>query len=180
MRHMHIIAGLHRSFKEQLTPRLQLVLKGIKRTQAISTPCRTCLPITLQIMSGIKQRLSRQPHSQSSIIFWVTCCLAFFGYLQVSEFTVPNQATHDPDTHLSLANVSLDNRVNPTLKAVHIKQSKTDPFWKGVTLYLGATKHPACLYLALWCSQPGPLFLTKDQLVMPLPLPWILCLPNSD
>ena len=49
-----------------------------------------------------------------------------------------------------------------------IKQSKTDPFWKGVTLYLGATNHPVCPvtgilpYLALRGGQPGPLFLTKE------------------
>jgi len=60
---------------------LPLILKGIKRTQAISTSRRTRLPITLQIMSGIKECLSRQPHSQSSIMLWATCCLAFFGFL---------------------------------------------------------------------------------------------------
>ena len=94
--------------------------------------------------------------------------MAFFGFLRVSGFTVPNQATYDPDTHLSPADISLDNKVNPSLIVVHIKQSKTDLFRKGITLYLGATNHPACLvagilpYLALRGSQPGPLFLTKD------------------
>ena len=94
--------------------------------------------------------------------------MAFFGFLRVSEFTVPNQVTYDPATHLSLADISLDDRVNPTLIAVHINQSKTDPFRKGVTLYFGATSHPICPlagilpYLALRGSQLGPLFLTKD------------------
>ena len=144
------------------------VLKGIKRTQAISNIGRTCLPITLQIMSGIKDCLTRQPHSRYNIMLWASCCLAFFGFLQVSKFTVPNQVTYDSATHLSPADISLDDRVNPTLIAVHIKQSKTAPFCKGVTLYLGATNHPICPvagilpYLALRGSQPGPLFLTKD------------------
>jgi len=165
VRHMHDIVGLHSSFKEQLTPRLQLVLKGIKRIQAISNISRTRLPITLQIMSGIKDCLTRQPHSQYNIMLWAACCLAFFGFLRV---TVPNQVIYDSATHLSLADISLDGRVNPTLIAVHIKQSKTHPFCTGVTLYLGTTNHPNCPvagilpYLVLRGSQPGPLFLTKD------------------
>jgi len=168
VRHMHVIAGMHRSFEEQLTPRLHLVLRGIKRTQAISNPCRTRLPITLQIMSSIKDYLSRQPRSHFSIMLWAACCLAFFGFLRVSEFTVPSQDTYDPGTHLSLADISLDNRVDPRLIAVCIKQSKTDPFRKGVTLYLGATNHAVCPvagilpYLALRGNQPGPLFLNKE------------------
>jgi len=155
--HMHVIASLHRLFEEQLTPRLQLVLKGIKRTQAISNPCRTRLPITLKIMSGIKDCLPKWPHSQSNIMFWAACCIAFFGFLRVSEFKVPNQATYDPDTHLSLADISLDNRSTQTLLQ-YILSNPT--FRKGVTLYLRATNHPVCL--ALRGSQPGPLFLTKD------------------
>ena len=55
--HMHVIGGIHKSL---LTPRLQLVLGSIKRTQAISIPCRMRLPITLQSMCGIKDCLSRQ------------------------------------------------------------------------------------------------------------------------
>lgn len=168
VRHMHVIVGMHNSFEEQLTPRLHLALRGIKRTQAILTPCRTRLPITLQIMSGIKDYLSRQPHSHSNIMLWAACCLAFFGFLHVSEFTVPCHGTYDPGTHLSPADILLDNRDNPHLIAVFIKRSKTDPFRKGVRLYLGSTNHPVCPvagilpYLALRGDRPGPLFLTKD------------------
>jgi len=63
---------------------------------------------------------------------------------------MPNQATYDPDTHLSLADVSLDNRVNPTLIAVHIKQSKIDPFRKNVTLYFSETNHPVVQWLVFY------------------------------
>ncbi|XP_065902345.1 uncharacterized protein [Dysidea avara] len=167
IRHMHVIAGMHSSFKEQLTPRLQLALRSIKRTQTIVTPQRTHLPITLQIKCSIKDCLSQLPCSHSNIMLWAAYCLAFFGFLWVSEFTVPCQGTYDPGTHLSLAGISLDNRDHPCLIAVSIKQSKTDPFWKGMTLYLGETDHPVCPvtgilpYLVLRGNQPGPLFLTK-------------------
>jgi len=70
--------------------------------------------------------------------------------------------------HLSLTDIALDSRDNPCLITVSIKQSKTDPFRKGVTLYLGTTNHPVCPvsgilpYLALRDNQSGPLFLTKE------------------
>ena len=51
---------------------------------------------------------------------------------------------------------------------VSIKQSKTDPFCKGVNIYLGATGHSLCPirgilpYLTLRGSRRGPLFLLED------------------
>ena len=51
---------------------------------------------------------------------------------------------------------------------VKIKQSKTDPFRKGVNIYLGTTRRGLCPirgilpYLALRDSRPGPLFILPD------------------
>jgi len=101
-------------------------------------------------------------------MLWAACCLALFGFVRVSEFTVPYHSNYDSEMHLSLTDITLDSRDNPRLIAVSIKQSKTDPFRKGVTLYLGATNHPVwpvsgiLPYLALRDNQPGPLFLTKE------------------
>ena len=78
---------------------------------------------------------------------------------------VPSQAEYDPNTHLSLADIALDNKVNPSVTQVTIKQSKTDPFRQGVDLYLGRTgKDIICPiqaivpYLIKRGTQPGPLF----------------------
>ena len=38
IRHMHVSARLHAQFNSQLTPYLQLILKGFQRNQAISHP----------------------------------------------------------------------------------------------------------------------------------------------
>ena len=81
---------------------------------------------------------------------------------------MPNQGDYDASTHLSLKDISIDNRCNPRLIKVHIKQSKTDPFREGVDIYLGATDNPICPvsgilpYLAVKGTQPGPLFITND------------------
>ena len=136
VRHMHAMSSLHEHFSQQLTPWLQLALIGIKRSQAATSTPRTRLPITLQLMHDIKCLLSHQLSCHDNIMLWATCCLAFFGFLQVSEFTVPTQGDYDESTHLSLKDVSIDSRSNPRLIKVPIKQSKTDPFRQGVDIYL--------------------------------------------
>ena len=50
--------------------------------------------------------------------------------------------------------------------AIFIKQSKTDPFCKGINIFLGATNNDVCLikgilpYLAVRGNQKGLLFVT--------------------
>ena len=168
IRHMHVLQGMHNSFSQQLTPRLQIILKGIKKHQAGSHPPRVRLPITIQILKQIRGILLQKKPSYSAVMLWATCCLAFFGFLRVSEFTVPSGASYDPTCHLSMKDVSVDNRTNPRLLQVAIKQSKTDPFRRGVNIYLGATDSTICpvramlAYLALRGGQAGPLFITKE------------------
>ena len=148
-----------------ISPRLQLVLKGIKKAQAITQPAKTRLPITLDIMKNIKSLRSRQPKSYLNII---ACCLAFFGFLGVSEFTAPGDNLYDETSHLSFNSISIDNRDNPKQLKLTIKQSKTDPFRRGVNIYLGATSDIICPlrgilpYLVLRGSHPGPLFRFED------------------
>jgi len=165
--YVHVIAGLHNSFNEQLTPRLQLIVRGIKKSQALTTQQKVRLPITLLIMQSIKRRLSNQPHSYSNIMLWAACCQAFFGFMSVSEFTIPCHTDYDPSLHLSFQDISVDNRDNPRILKVNIKQSKADPFRQGVQIYLGATDTPLCPilcmipYLARRGTCAGPLFLTE-------------------
>ena len=148
--HACALAGLHTQFNSQLTPCLQLILKGIQKNQTISLPPRVHLPITLQVMQSIYNQLTNQPHSYTHILIWAACCLAFFSFLWVSEFTIPSDASHDNQCHLSLADVSVDNRNNPQLLRVKIMQSKTHSFRKGVDIYLGASITTLCVPLKLF------------------------------
>ena len=132
VRNMHITAGLHQEFATQLTPHLELVLKGSKKDKAKSTPPHTRLPITIDIMEKIRRLLGKDPGDRKSTMLWAACCLAFFGFLQCGEFTVPGPTTYDPDVHLCLNDVAIDSRESPSLVRITIKQSKTDPFRKGV------------------------------------------------
>ena len=105
-------------------------------------------------------------------MLWAVCCTAFFGLLRVSEFTVPSLHRYDPDIHLSLADVTLDNRRAPEIVQLHIKQSKIDPFRNGADIYLGRTHHNVCPveailpYLAIRGKQLGPLFVLADNTML--------------
>ena len=108
-------------------------------------------------MQDIKQLLLHKPWSYTSTMIWTACCLAFFGFLRVSEFTIPahGQDQYDQSCHLSFNDVSLDGQDNPhMLKGLH-QTIKKDPFCKGVDIYLGATGPYALLevsFLILPCK----------------------------
>ena len=169
LRSFHVAAGKHEEFAKQLTPRLQQVIKGIRKEQAITTPPRTRLPITIDIMIGIQSVLAQQPGKYFNLMLWAACCMAFFGFLRSSEFTVPSQNQFDPSVHLTLSDISLDNRHQPQIVHITIKQSKTDPFRQGVTLSLGCTSHEICPvraivpFLGARGNKPGPLFILRND-----------------
>jgi len=166
---MHISSGHYKLFETQITPKIELVLKGIKKSQASTKPPRARLPITSAIMAQIKSFLSRNPHLYNNIMLWAASCLAFFGFLRCSEFTTPSQDEFDETVHLCFKDISVDSIQNPTVISIQLKQSKTDPFRRGVTLMLGITNQPVCPvkallpYLSIRGSRPGPLFLMENQ-----------------
>ena len=168
IRNLHVSSGLHEEFAKQLTPHLELVLKGIKKEKAKAAPLPTRMPITIDIMVKIKVTLLRCPSKYDNVLLWAACCLAFFGFLRCGEFTVPSQNEYDPTAHLSLEDIAVDNKSSPTVIQVNIKQSKTDPFRQGVQLYLGKTNTDICPvsailpYLAIRGARLGPLFVLED------------------
>ena len=144
IRSSHVAAGRHDEFTKQLTPRLQQVIKGIQKQQAITSPQRIRRPITIEILEGIHSILTKHPQQYHNMMMWAACCMAFFGFLRSSEFTVPSPGQFDHSIHLTLSDILLDSRQSPRRVQITIKQSKTDPFRRGVTLSLGCTGHQIC------------------------------------
>ena len=172
VRSAHVTLGHHGAFEKQYTPRLDQLMRGIQKEK-----CKTCspkvrLPITMDIMAQFKSVLTKHPKNYQSTMIWAAYCTAFFGFLRVSEFTVPSRYKYDPDVHQSLSDVTLDNTHSPELVRLHIKQSKTDTFRKGTYIHLGRTYQNVCpvqallLYLAIRGKQPGPLFLLSDNTML--------------
>ena len=97
---------------------------------------------------------------------------------RAGEITVPSDSAFDPSSHLTFQDVSVDQLSAPQLLKVHLKTSKTDPFRKGVDVFLGKPGNKLCpvsamlAYLAVRTDKPGFLFqftdgrlLTKPRLV---------------
>ena len=94
--------------------------------------------------------------------------------MRAGEFTTR------PGEHPSLTpqDVAVDDGDHLTLVRIHLRGSKTDPFWHGVNIHLGRTDKDLCpvgallAFLAVHPNEQGPLFicangtpLTREKLV---------------
>ena len=174
VRHLQIECGGEDPRVEHM-PLLELALRGVKREQAC-VPTRTRSPITPAVLG--KPQQVWDPSNLNHIMLSAACCVAFFGFLRSGELTVAEPGGYDPGQHLTIGDVSVDNAGQPTRVTLRIKQSKTDPFRRGVSVHLHQTNVPLCpvsallAYLVLRGSQDGPLFqmeggapLSRTQLV---------------
>ena len=141
-------------------PRLQRVVRGIKRVQGSASSAR--LPIANLIMLVIFNALDLT--LPDHCMFWAACTLAYFGFLRASEFTVPSANSFSPSDHLTLQDIALDSLSSPETLRVQIKVSKTDPFRKGTFIHIGLGNYLLCSiravvsYLSVRGDSPGPLF----------------------
>ncbi len=71
---------------------VQRVVKGTKHCKGSSTDKH--LPITLDILTAIYHCLDYSVYH--NVLFWAACCLAYFGFLRSSEFTVPHGNAYTP------------------------------------------------------------------------------------
>ena len=113
-------------------------------------------------------------------MLWAAACTGFFGFLRAGEFTIPTAQGYNPDMHLSLQGLAVENPSDPTLFCIRIKHSKTDPFRQGADiLYLGATHVSICPvqalidFIAVRSPEPGPIFVY--QLATPLTRIKLVC-----
>ena len=83
-------------------------------------------------------------NSHDTKMLWAASCLCFFAFLRTGELTVPTVGAFDPAIHLGVGDIAMDDKEQPTLVRINIKQSKTDPFRKGVHLYVGRTQAVLC------------------------------------
>ena len=77
LRYFQISTGLGDPYKAHM-PKLDYVLKGVKRVRAMSgSGARECLPITPTILRKLKSVWSVSVHDPDSKLLWAACCLLF-------------------------------------------------------------------------------------------------------
>ena len=100
-------------------------------------------------MHRIKAGLAQDLHSFQNHALWAACCMGLFVFLCCSEFVAPDSATFDPQGHRCLADITYI--YNETCNHIEIqsKASKSDQFWQGTKVALGAMGTSICPVLAL-------------------------------
>ena len=101
-------------------------------------------------------------------MLWAACYSAFFGFLRVGKMAAHSDTEFDPGANLSVGDLTVDQVAAPTIIRVSIKQSKTDPFQRGVDLFFGKSGSDLCPvsailnYLVVREVVPGLLFEYRD------------------
>ena len=129
-------------------PRLEYVIKGLKRRTG-SASSRTRLPITPLILRRLKRVWLALPDRHDASMLWAASCMCFFGFLRAGEVVSPGDSSYDPTVHLSHGDVKVNDRDSPQFLSIHIKASKTDPFRRGVTVYIGRATEELCPVAAI-------------------------------
>ena len=164
VRHLQIAAGFAAIHRCEW-PRLQYVIKGIRRS-GDCTSKRVRLPITAEILHSLYTVWSEGPlkNTYEACLLWAACCTGFFGFMRSGEFT----ATNPNSPSIMASDIAVDSHISPSVMRVFLRRAKTDPFGKGVSIYLGKTGSIVCPvaallnYLASRPSHDGPLFIMQD------------------
>ena len=170
IRHLQISAGWPDPFANGAFPRLTYILRGARRLNQPIKDRR--LPITPDILRLLHHSWSNPTVTYESRLLWAAACLGFFGFLRIGEFTARSSSSTDPNI-VSVEDVARGSGHPPPFLRVHLRSSKTDPFKRGVFLYLGLTGNllcPVSAILSFLAVRPshlsGPLLQFPDGRVL--------------
>ena len=144
LRFLQIKEGLSDPFQGSM-PRLTYILRGIRANEVKhGSGIRERLPITPGILRKLRAVWSPTGSEHDTKLVWAVSCLCFFAFLRVGEMTVPGDNAFDPAVHLGVKDLALDHASSPSALRITIIQSKTDPFRRGVDLWVGKTGSDLC------------------------------------
>ena len=151
---MHVVKGLPNPLEGR--PRLDLILKGIKRGKPKQRDGR--LLVTPLILRALAERID-----VDSKMMWAAMCsgLVVVGFMRTGEFTVSEP--HSAARVLAIADMSVDSRENPQLVNLRLRSSKTNQYGEGVTISLARNDSDWCpmaavlAYVAVRPPGAGPL-----------------------
>ena len=150
-------------------PRLRQIIKGVQIDQARKgRTSRPRLPITPSILRKIKSVWLHKESSPDRLMLWAASTTAFFGFCRSGEVTINSEGSYDPQSHLSVSDLAVDQSTDPSMISILLKHSKTDQGRKGMKIVIGKTTDDLCpvaallAYLNVRGSHPGPLFQWKS------------------
>lgn len=167
VRSLHIEADAPFSVCE--SPIVQRLIRGIKRYHG-ERERSPKLPITFPILLKLT---SLTYNSFDDIVFVTAAKLAYAGFLRCGEFTIDKPNSFDPNIHVTRSSIRfMPSTINPDHVILTLPASKTDPFRKGVTIYISSAPNspstcPVSALLHLFTVDPrplnSPLFITSDH-----------------
>ena len=163
VRNVQLSLGLPDPRDQSSLPILHRVQAGIRRARLGTTPARVRLPVTPSLLQQLRQYLDATVHEER-IAIWAICCMAFFGCFRLGELLLESPTNFDQHRHLAWGDVAVDDRADPHMLRIRLKQSKTDQFLKGADIVVGRTGTDLCPvaavlgYIATRGPRPGPLF----------------------
>ncbi len=101
-------------------------------------------------------------------MLWAASCMCFFGFLRLGEVVASSTRSFDPSVHLCYGDARVDGKNPPHYLEVRLKASKTDPYCKAVSVYLGVAGSEFCPVAAILNfmvrrgATPGPFFTFSD------------------
>ena len=142
IRYGYMIQGVASPFDNMPLPRLHAALLGIKRIQGTHRSPK--MPITGDILVKLCQCLDSGYFDVfTNSLMKAVILLAYFGFLRCGEFAVSK--TFQNDVNLTFDDI----RINDDHLTIYLKQSKTDPFRKGISLMIFQTGSCLCAYQAV-------------------------------
>ena len=117
-----------------------MLLNGIKRQSQSYHPSRQ--PITYSVLADMCSVLKKGVFSKfMDTLMTTVCVVAYFGFLRCAEFTT--KSSFDPSVNLCVSDLLFqDDHV-----ILFLKQSKTDPFRKGLGIKLFKNNSCSCAEL---------------------------------
>ena len=124
--------------------RLSYILNSVKKLQKPNNKKR--LPITFEILEKIIFRLRQGVFTPFiDLMLEAVCTVGFYGFMRCGEFTVLKANQFDPSVNLCIGDIIL----HKDMIILKLKQSKTDPFRKGVDIQLHKVKNQICPFKIL-------------------------------
>ena len=109
-------------------PRLQHVLRGIKRELSKKSPTsKPHLPMTSNILLKLRSVWEEDPTAFDNVMLWAACCMCYFGFLWSGEICTPSDTDYDQCIHLSFSDITIDSHETPSAISVRIKASRNGP-----------------------------------------------------